>query len=163
MQLMQSGAIYNTSERKTAFPFSIANFIRTHKSLSLISLAILVTLSAWMLSLGAQHTGASSNSSTAQSAANQSTPEPAASSTTVNTSTTQTSGETSTQVNVNGQNIPVPENGTVEQTIPGNNNQSNVHVKINNQTSGDGNSSSSSTLQIMSNSSSQTEGGSLEE
>lgn len=44
--------------------------------------------------------------------------------------------QSSTQVNINGQNIPVPSNGTVHRTIQDANGQTNVDISVSNSSSG---------------------------
>lgn len=63
----------------------------------------------------------------------------------------------STQLQVNGQTIPVPANGTVNQTMQSPDGTSTVHFSVNSTSSGSNNSSSSTDIQVdsTSNSSSQ--------
>lgn len=63
------------------------------------------------------------------------------------------SNSSSVKVNVNGQNIPVPENGSVNQTINSDGQTTNVSV-TNQSSSSNGSASNSSTVNINSNSSS---------
>lgn len=75
-------------------------------------------------------------------------------STNVQTDTNQSSGSNAqTSLTINGQNVPVPANGSVHKTIVGNNSQTDVDVNV--QNSGTATSQHSSTsLQVFSNSSS---------
>ena len=67
-------------------------------------------------------------------------------------SSASNSASSSTRVTVNGQEIPVPENGTIEQTIP-NADGGTTNVQISQQTSSDGSSYSSSFSSVTSSSS----------
>lgn len=62
---------------------------------------------------------------------------------------------TKTQLQVNGQTIPVPTNGTVQQTVQSPDGTSTVHFSVNSTSSGSNDSSSSTDIQVDSNSSSQ--------
>lgn len=65
------------------------------------------------------------------------------------------SNSSSTEVTVNGQSIPVPENGTVQKTMPTNNGQGTVNVKIDSHSSSSTSGNKTSTnLQVYSNSTS---------
>jgi hypothetical protein len=61
------------------------------------------------------------------------------------TSTNVTSGDNSSSMNitVNGQNVPVPQNGSVDKTIPAGNGQGSTHVSVESNNSTSGNNSSS--------------------
>jgi hypothetical protein len=172
MQVGRSWAASQTPKALDKRRLSFTHFFANNKKLSLIgSSALLVGLSAAVIGFGNQPTGASSgtakgvsvevNSNSDQTPPTSSDPvasgQSSSSSTQTSVNQTSSGGTTHTQVQVNGQNIPVPENGSVEQTVSGNGNQSDVHVMINNQSSGS--SSSSNSTQIISSSSSSVEGG----
>lgn len=143
-------------------------YIAHHKKASLLISSLILSTPLLAVAAANQHSDISGTDTNAsvqiQNASTQPNTPPSDATNHISTQvqSSTSNGSSNTQVNVNGQNIPVPENGTVEETVPGNNNQSDVHITIDHQSSGTNNSSSSS-LHISSQSTTQSEGGTAEE
>jgi len=110
-----------------------------------------------------QHTATSPQSQTSsQPQSGQSSAAPLSSSSVSDTTSSSgsSSGPSKTRVSVNGQDIPVPQNGTVQKTISGTDGSTSVSVSSSSQSSGDSsnNSSSSTELNVSSQSWSDTSG-----
>ena len=153
----RNGGRMNTEDsspvlKNTSFS-SVSSFVQSHKRGGLIVFSAVTAASVIAIGVNAQSSSTETpkQSTTVQTAADTETPLEhtdnlnVASDSTIETTTSGTTAESANssnvQLNVNGQDIPVPQNGSTQQTVPSSDGSSQTSVNVT--TNGDANSASS--------------------
>jgi ABC-type phosphate transport system substrate-binding protein len=137
--------------------------IKTVAIFGLVVLLIAVSLALRQLTAAApsnNHAQTIQTTGVTTSSSNDSTNSPASAGESLNNSPAQTNSN-KTQVTVNGQSIPVPQNGSVSQTIDNNGSTTTVNVQSQHASQGGASNTNSSSVSVDVNSSSSSSGDSL--
>lgn len=158
----------SSSQKNTSFS-SVSSFVQNHKRGSLLVFSAVTAASVIAVGVNAQSnpTEAPQQSTTVQATTSIETPlenadsPNTASSSAPETTTSSSAGAEATnssnvQLNVNGQDIPVPQNGSTQQTVPSSDGSSQTSVNIT--TNGDANSTSSLNVNLNSSTNSSNSG-----